>query len=94
MWRRRINEVSTTPLWQWGFRQCLSFSWITLRDKHCRHPIAVTGVLDTFGLCHIKPNISKSNVHHYLKLLLLQKGHVFNNVNIYVNFHFSFRKAG
>ena len=33
-------------LWQWGFRQCLPFSWTTLRDKHCRHPIAIMGVVD------------------------------------------------
>ena len=33
--------LSTTSLRQWGFRQCLSFSWTTLRGKHCRHPIAV-----------------------------------------------------
>ena len=36
---------------QWGFRQCLPFSWTTLRGKHCRHPIAVMGVVDTFGPC-------------------------------------------
>ena len=36
------------PLRQWGFRQCLPFSWTTLRGKHCRHPIAVMGVVDTF----------------------------------------------
>ena len=42
-------NVSTTPLRQWGFRQCLPFSWTTLRSKHCRHPIAVMGVVDTFG---------------------------------------------
>ena len=42
-------NVSTTPLQQWGFRQCLPFSWTTLRGKHCRHPIAVMGVVDTFG---------------------------------------------
>jgi hypothetical protein len=30
-------------------RQCLPFSWTTLRGKHCRHPIAVMGVVDTFG---------------------------------------------
>ena len=51
-------KLSTTPLrqwgfrqWgfrQWGFRQCLPFSWTTLRDKHCRHPIAVMGVVDMF----------------------------------------------
>ena len=34
-------NVSTTPLRQWGFRQCLLFSWTTLRGKHCRHPISV-----------------------------------------------------
>ena len=46
---RECLYVSTTPLWQWDFRQCLSFSWKTLRGKHCRHLIAVIGVLDTFG---------------------------------------------
>ena len=43
--------VSTTPLQQWGFRQCLPFSWTTLIGKHCRHPIAEMGVVDTFGPC-------------------------------------------
>ena len=43
------HNVSTTPLWQGGFRQCLPFSWTTLRGKHCQHPIAVMGVVDTFG---------------------------------------------
>ena len=46
------SNVSTTPfrqLRQWGFRQCLPFSWTTLRGKHCRYPIAVMGVVDTFG---------------------------------------------
>ena len=27
-------------------RQCLPFSWTTLRGKYCRHPIAVMGVVD------------------------------------------------
>ena len=34
---------------QWGFWQCLPFSWTTLRGKHCRHTIVVMGVVDTFG---------------------------------------------
>ena len=42
-------SVSTTPLRQLGFRQCLPFSWTTLRGKHCRHPIALMGVVDMFG---------------------------------------------
>ena len=25
---------------------CVPFSWTTLRDKHCWHPIAVMGVVD------------------------------------------------
>jgi hypothetical protein len=41
--------VSTTPLRQWGFQQCLPFSWTTLRGKHCWHPIAVMEVVDTLG---------------------------------------------
>ena len=39
-------NVSTTPLWQ-----CLPFSWKTLRGKHCKHPIAVKRVVDTFRSC-------------------------------------------
>ena len=31
------------------FWQCLHFSWTTLRDKYCWHPIAVMGVVETFG---------------------------------------------
>ena len=42
------RNVPTTPLRQWGFWQCLPFSWTALRCKHCRHPIAVMGVVDTF----------------------------------------------
>ena len=41
-------NIYTTPLWQWGFRQCLPFSWTTLRGKNYRQPIAVMGVVDTF----------------------------------------------
>ena len=33
------------PHYEWGFRQCLPFSWTTLRGKHCWHPIAVMGVV-------------------------------------------------
>jgi hypothetical protein len=40
-------NVSTTPLLQWGFRQCLPFSWTTLTGEHCRHAIAVMRVVDT-----------------------------------------------
>ena len=45
-------NVSTTPLQQWGFGQCLPFSWTTLRGKHCWDPIAVQarkGVDETHG---------------------------------------------
>ena len=39
------------------FWQCLPFSWTTLRGKHCRHPIAVMGVVDTFVHSPIKANL-------------------------------------
>ena len=42
------HNVSTTPLRQWGFRQCLPFNWTTLRGKHCRHPIAIMGAADMY----------------------------------------------
>ena len=47
-------NVYAPPLGQWGFWQCLPFSWTTLGGKHCRHPIAVMGVADTFGQGYIK----------------------------------------
>ena len=51
-WFSTTNEkANARTLRQWGFRQCLLFSWTTLRDKHCRNPIAVIGVVDTFGQC-------------------------------------------
>ena len=46
---RQSPNVSTTPLWQWGFQQCLTFSWTALRGKHCQHSITVMGVVDTLG---------------------------------------------
>ena len=45
---RYSPNISTTPLWQWGFRQCLPYNQTALRGKHCGHPIAVMGVVDTF----------------------------------------------
>ena len=33
--RQASANVSTTPLRQFGFWQCLPFSWTILRDKHC-----------------------------------------------------------
>ena len=47
--KRPCPNVSTTQLRQWGFRQCLPFSWTTLRGKHCRHSIAAMGVVNMFG---------------------------------------------
>ena len=37
------------PIMAMGFWQCLPFIWTTLRGKHCRHPIAVMGVVDMLG---------------------------------------------
>ena len=45
----KISEFSPLLLLSLGFWQCLLFSWTTLRGKHCRHLIAVMGVVDTFG---------------------------------------------
>ena len=42
--KRIYNSITAMDFWQ-----CLPFSWTTLRGKHCRHPIAVLGVVDTFG---------------------------------------------
>ena len=47
--RSRGPNIFTTPLRQWGFRQCLPFSWTTLKGKHCWHLITIIGVVDTFG---------------------------------------------
>ena len=65
---RAFFEHIYNPITAMGFWPCFPFSWTTLGGKHCRHPIAIMGVVDMFGLCHVRANISKSNVHHYLKL--------------------------
>ena len=57
-------NVSTTPLRQWGFRQCLPFRWATLRGKHCRHPIAVMGVVNTFG--HSSVSVLRPQFLHFV----------------------------
>ena len=51
----KCSNVSITPVRQWGFRQCLPFSWTTVRDKHCPHSIAVMWVVDTFGQYDLIP---------------------------------------
>ena len=55
------HNVSTTPLWQGGFRQYLPFSWTTLRGKHCQHPIAVMGAVYMFGSKVLGDLISNSS---------------------------------
>ena len=71
MQSRQRPKVSTTPLWPWGFRQCLLFSWTTIKGKHCRHPIAIMGVVDTFGLCLVISRcILKSTFHQNIKFPL------------------------
>ena len=63
-------SVSTTPVRKWGFDyvyfSCLLFRWTTLRGKHCQHPIAAMGVVETFehtphkSWCHIGIGIEYS----------------------------------
>ena len=35
------------------FSALFNFQLTTLRGKHCQHPIAVMGVVDTFDILHI-----------------------------------------
>ena len=48
---RSFLERIYNPIMAMGFWQCLPFSWTTLIGKHCRHPIAVMGDVDTFRRC-------------------------------------------
>ena len=50
---------------QWGVWQHLSFNWTTLRGKHCWHPIAIMGVVDTFGLGGFLYNKRATIRHRY-----------------------------
>ena len=73
-WPSYMN-VSTTPLWQWGFRQCLPFNWTTLRAKHCQHSIAVMGVADKLikNNCCLEPLIVLqlySNSKHRIRIFI------------------------
>ena len=48
------NSISTlprleriyNPITAMGFSAMFTFSWTTLRGKHCWHPIAIMGVVD------------------------------------------------
>ena len=44
-WPERIYK----PIMAMGLSKCLPFSWTTLRGKHYLHPIAIMGVVYTFG---------------------------------------------
>jgi hypothetical protein len=71
---QKSRNVFTTPLRQWRFWQCLPFSWTILKGKHCRHPIAIMGVVelvDTFGL------YQTSVVYHYVPLYFLGFFHTY-----------------
>ena len=61
-WSKSCPNVSTIPLRHWGFQECLPFSWTTLRGKHCRHPIAVMGVVDP---CSKKIPAHISSIAHF-----------------------------
>ena len=67
------SNVSTTPLRQWSFQQCLPFSWTTLRGKHCRHPIAVMGVVDTFRQYTSHPEKFVTKLDHRLIYIMVYK---------------------
>ena len=44
------ENLCVTFIMGMGCRQCLTFSWTTLRGKHCRRPIvAVMGFAHAFG---------------------------------------------
>ena len=50
------------------FPQCLPLSLTTLRDKHCQHPFALMGVVDTLGCYVVKfPKIRRCQ--YYCPLL-------------------------
>ena len=68
--RTPCPNVSTTPLRQWGFQQCLSFSWTTLRGKHCRHPIAVMGVVYVRALSANVSNWPSPPTHLFADVIL------------------------
>ena len=87
-------NVSTTLIRQWGFWQCLPFSWTTLRGKHCRHPIAIMRVVDRFRHCSLKvlqqnkqinkdqPFLFERYAHKPFFLTLLVLFKLYNHVNM------------
>ena len=80
-------NIPTTPLRQWGFRQCLPFSWTTPRDKLCRHPIAVMGVVDTFGLSRNSKKLPKQSEDQSFCTYGRQRP-AFSSSLVSVNIHF------
>ena len=86
--------LSTTPLRQWGFWQCLLFCWTTLRGKHCRHPIAVMGVVNTFGHCshyHLQFQVNPPNFAKNQCYLLASMGETDCSVILFLILSWAFR---
>ena len=46
------RNVSTTPITAMECLQCLPFSVVQLKGKHCGKPHGRNGVVDMFGPCH------------------------------------------
>ena len=44
-----MSEHIYNPITAMGFSKCLPFSWTIIRNKQCRHPFVVMGVVDMFG---------------------------------------------
>ena len=59
-------SISNRMIRVMGFWQRLPFSWTTLRGKHCWHPIAVMGVIDTFRRTFVPSDFNHWNALEYI----------------------------
>ena len=79
-------NVSTTPLREWVLWQYLSFSWTTLRSTHCRRPIAVMGIVDTFQLYHF--SIDTAIWLTFYQIILVCNHHWLNSITVLFGQHY------
>ena len=79
-------NVSATPLREWVLWQYLSFSWTTLRSTHCRRPIAVMGIVDTFQLYHF--SIDTAIWLTFYQIILVYNHHWLNSINVLFGQHY------
>ena len=75
-----MPERIYNPITAMGFSAMFTFQLDKLRGKHCRHPIAIMGVVDTFGQCRLTLIVRRGELMlSFLKIYNLKETGIKNN---------------